>query len=92
MRRRYSTDPADWWIVEADDLGRTAMPGRVLAYQGAEVIRGLRYRVHAVRRAIPGDTGDEIAIKQSREEIGRMTYGSHLKAGNIAPPRSRHVA
>jgi hypothetical protein len=58
-----------WWIVETLELGKTAMPGRVLAYQGAEVCRGLRMKVTAVRPALPLDIGDALAIRESKQEL-----------------------
>lgn len=77
----------EWWIVEADELGRTAMPSRVLAYQGAEVIRGLRYKVNCVRRANLADFGDQVAIRHSAEEINSAGMDLAIRAGLLTGPQ-----
>ncbi len=81
--RAVPAAPVEWWIVEAHELGLTAMPGRVLAYQGAEVIRGLRYQVHKVRPANMADFGDLTAIKASEEEINHMRLNDAVRQGAI---------
>lgn len=58
-----------WWIVETTELGLAAFPGRVLAYQGAEVCRGLRMQVKAVRPALPDSIDDRMAVEVSRQEL-----------------------
>lgn len=75
--------PEVWWVVESPDLGTTAMPSRELAHQGAEVIRGLRYRVALVRAADMTNMGDLMAIKQSREEINSARMDQAMRAGAI---------
>jgi len=68
------------------------MPGRVLAYQGAEVIRGMRHRVHEVRRANLADLGDRTAIQQSQEEINSARMDAAVRAGVISREGARRVA
>lgn len=76
-----------WWIVETTEVGRTAMPGRQLAYQGAEVCRGLRLQVLQVRPANITDAGDVIAIEQSRQELRDAQLRVAVAAGALPGAR-----
>lgn len=76
-----------WWIVETTELGRTAMPGRQLAYQGAEVCRGIRLQVLQIRPANRADLGDLVAIEQSRQELKDAHLRIAVAAGAIPGAR-----
>jgi hypothetical protein len=78
---------AHWWIVETTEVGRTAMPGRALAYQGAEVCRGMRLQVLQVRPANVTDPGDLIAIEQSRQELKDAQLAIAVAAGALPGAR-----
>lgn len=84
----------EWWVVESEPLGRTAMPGRLLAYQGAEVLKAAPFfnKVHAVRRANPADVGDRLAVEQSRQELYQVQLNAAQVAGVFSDRRNlRHV-
>ncbi|HZT04350.1 MAG TPA: hypothetical protein VFA39_19035 [Steroidobacteraceae bacterium] len=74
-----------WWIVETEELGRTATPGELFAHQAAEVVRGAPYRlkVIAIRKARPGDVGDLLAIKQSQQELREVQMDMLQKSGAL---------
>lgn len=78
----------DWWIVETLELGSTATPGRLFAYQAAEVCRGapLRLKVLKVRPANPLSALDALAIKQSEQELREVLTDAALKSGALTPP------
>lgn len=58
----------EWWIVEVKDYGRTAMPSKELAINGADVIRSWG-TVRKIRKADFADTGDNLAIVACITEI-----------------------
>ena len=76
-----------WWIVDTLEAGRTAMPGRVLAHQGAEVCKGMRLKVLAVRPANPLDAGDVLAVEQSKQEIKDAQLRIAVAAGALPGAR-----
>lgn len=78
-------DDAGWWIVETEELGATACPSELFAWQAAEVCRGApcNLRVLKVRPANPKDAMDAIAIKQSRKEIEEVTMDALVKSGAL---------
>jgi len=80
--------PGDWWIVETEELGSTACPSRIFAYQAAEVCRGapLRLKVLNVRAARPFDANDAIAIRQSQREIEECTMDKLKRSGALDAP------
>lgn len=84
---RSAITGAHWWIVETTEVGRTAMPGRLLAFQGAEVCRGMRLQVLQVRPAVVSDPGDLIAIEQSRQELKDAQLRLAVAAGALPGAR-----
>lgn len=72
-----------WWIVETEELGRTATPGELFANQAAEVCRGAPYRlkVLAIRPARRGDPGDLLAIRQSQQELREVQLDLAQRSG-----------
>lgn len=84
---RSSLTRDHWWIVDTTEVGRTAMPGRLLAYQGAEVCRGMRLQVLQVRPAVLSDPGDLIAIEQSRQELKDAQLRLAVAAGALPGAR-----
>jgi hypothetical protein len=60
---------AYWWIIECEEVGRTAIPGRQLAYNAREVCRGVGLKVLSLRPANMHDQGDLVAIENSRAEL-----------------------
>lgn len=72
-----------WWIVECEEVGRTAIPGRVLAHQAKEVCRGVGLKVLAVRPANIRDQGDLVAIEQSRAELKDAQLRLAVAAGAL---------
>jgi hypothetical protein len=78
----------DWWIVETDELGLTACPSELFANQAAEVCRGapLNLIVKKIRRAIPLDAMDAIAIKQARDEIAEVSMDKLQRSGALDAP------
>lgn len=70
-----------WWIVEVEEVGRTAIPGRRLAHQAKEVCRGVGLKVLRVRPAIVTDAGDLVAIEQSRQELRDAQAALAVAAG-----------
>jgi hypothetical protein len=87
MRRTFDQAPPqeEWWIVETEELGATACPSRVFAYQAAEVCRGAPnfLKVKRVRIANPLDAMDAIAIKQSRQEIAEVSMDKLKRSGAL---------
>lgn len=77
--------PDEWWIVETDELGITACPSRLFAYQASEVCRGAPnfLKVIRVRPARRGDPMDEIAIKQSQKEIEEVMMDKLQRSGAL---------
>ena len=53
-----------WWILEVEEVGRTAIPGLKLAHQAKEVCRGVGLRVLRMRPAVVTDPGDLVASVQ----------------------------
>jgi hypothetical protein len=87
-RRTYTEAPPgvqDWWIVETEELGATACPSRLFAYQASEVCRGAPnfLKVINVRPANPESAMDAIAIKQSRKEIEECTMDALQRSGAL---------
>lgn len=76
-----------WWIVECEEVGRTAIPGRVLAHQAKEVCRGVGLEVLAVRPANIRDQGDLVAIEQSRAELKDAQLRLAVAAGALPGAR-----
>lgn len=74
-----------WWIVETEELGRTATPGKLFAYQAKEVLEGAPYRlkVTAIRPAIAGDSLDFLAVKQSQQELREVQMDMLQKSGAL---------
>lgn len=97
MRRDPTPDPRltpnsgltgqPWWIVEVEEVGRTAIPGRILAHQAKEVCRGVGLKVLRVRPAIVTDPGDRVAIEQSRAELKDAQLAIAVAAGVIPGAR-----
>jgi hypothetical protein len=98
MRRDPTPDPRltpnsgltgnPWWIVEVEEVGRTAIPGRILAHQAKEVCRGVGLRVLRVRPANRLDAGDLVAIEQSRAELKDAQLAIAVAAGVIPGART----
>jgi hypothetical protein len=63
------------------------MPGRLLAFQGAEVCRGMRLQVLKVRPAVLTDQGDLISIEQSRQELKDAQLRIAVAAGALPGAR-----
>ncbi len=74
---------AYWWIVVCEGVGRTAIPGRQLAYQAREVCQGVGLKVLAVRPAHVLDQGDLVAIEQSRAELKDAQLRLAVAAGAL---------
>ncbi len=72
-----------WWILEVEEVGLTAVPGRVLAHQAKEVCRGVGLKVLAVRPANRLNTGDLVAIEQSRGELKDAQLRLAVAAGAL---------
>lgn len=75
--------------METQEVGRTAIPGRTLAFQAAEVCRGVRLKVTKIRPANVTDNGDLIAIEQSRQELKDAQLSLAIAAGAIPGARLR---
>lgn len=77
--------PETWWIVETEELGATACPSELFAHQASEVCRGAPNFLHVlkVRPALRGDPMDEIAIKQSKQELQECTMDVLQKSGAL---------
>lgn len=75
----------EWWVVETEELGATACPSRLFAYQASEVCRGAPnfLKVIRVRPARPGDAMDAIAIRQSKREIQECTMDVLQRSGAL---------
>lgn len=80
-----------WWIVQTTELGLAAFPGRVLAYQGAEVCRGLHLQVTAVRPAMPDSIDDRMAVEVSKQELRDAQMLIAQRAGVLGRGGGRHV-
>ena len=78
---------AYWWIVDCEGVGRTAIPGRKLAYQAQEVCRGVGLKVLQVRPANINDQGDLVAIEQSRAELKDAQLRLAVAAGALPGAR-----
>jgi len=76
-----------WWIVDCEEVGRTAIPGRVLAHQAKEVCRGVGLKVLKVRPANVNDVGDLVAIENSRRELKDAQLRIAVAAGAIPGAR-----
>jgi hypothetical protein len=76
-----------WWIVECEEVGRTAIPGLVLANQAREVCRGVGLKVLKVRPANHLDQGDLVAIEQSRAELKDAQLRLAVAAGALPGAR-----
>lgn len=78
-------DSQDWWIVETEELGATACPSRLFAYQASEVCRGAPNFLHVirVRPALRGNAMDEIAIKQSKQELREVAVDNLQRSGAL---------
>jgi hypothetical protein len=97
MRRDPTPDPKTtpvsgitgqhWWIVDCEEVGRTAIPGRKLAHQAKEVCRGVGLKVLAVRPANMLDQGDLIAIENSRAELKDAQLRVAVAAGALPGAR-----
>lgn len=85
MPRTYDGQPplTEWWIVETQELGATACPARLFAYQASEVCRGAPnfLKVIRVRIADPSNAMDAIAIKQSQKEIEEVSMDKLVRSG-----------
>jgi len=66
---RSAITGSHWWIVDCEEVGRTAIPGQRLAHQAKEVCRGAGLKVLTVRPANVRDIGDLVAIENSRAEL-----------------------
>jgi hypothetical protein len=77
-----------WWIVEVEEVGRTAIPGRKLAHQAKEVCRGVGLKVLRIRPAVVTDPGDLVAIEQSRAELKDAQLAIAVAAGVIPGART----
>lgn len=97
MQRTYdgAVPRQEWWIVETEELGATACPSRLFAYQAAEVCRGRpnHLKVIRVRPANLLDPMDAIAIKQSEKEIAEVSMDALKRSGALtaAPGTFRGV-
>ncbi len=82
--------PGDWWIVETEELGATACPSRLFAFQASEVCRGAPnfLKVLRVRPAVQGSAMDDIAIRQSQREIEECSMDALKRSGALD---HRHV-
>lgn len=76
-----------WYIVEVEDVGCTAIPGRTLAHQAKEVCRGAGLKVLRVRPAIVTDPADLVAIEQSRAELKDAQLRLAVAAGALPGAR-----
>lgn len=87
MQRTVHAAPPDedWWIVETDELGATACPSELFANQASEVLRGAPNHlvVLKIRPALRGDPMDEIAIKQSKQEIDEVMMDKLNRSGAL---------
>lgn len=86
MRRTVAAPSVgDWWIVETEELGATACPSRLFAYQASEVCRGAPNFLHVtnVRPANPMSSLDQIAIKQSEREIQECSMDVLKRSGAL---------
>ena len=86
MKRTEHVDPPrEWWIVETEELGATACPSRLFAYQASEVCRGAPnfLRVIRVRAAVPGSVMDDIAIEQSKKELQEVAFDQLQRSGAL---------
>lgn len=74
-----------WWIVETEELGRTATPGELFAHQASEVLRGAPYHVKVlnVRPARRGDPWDLAAIRQSQQELREVQLDLAQRSGAL---------
>ena len=78
---------AYWWIVDCEEVGRTAIPGRKLANQAREVCRGVGLKVLQVRPANVSDVGDLVAIENSRAELKDAQLRLAVAAGALPGAR-----
>ena len=80
---RSAITGSHWWIVDCEEVGRTAIPGRQLAHQAKEVCRGAGLKVLTVRPANVRDIGDLVAIENSRAELKDAQLRLAVAAGAL---------